>query len=145
MEFGLANIDESAEMLQKMYSKLTNPKPLLFNYQFVTSILIMVADINRTSTPAFYQNAPLAALNGLSVNEFTQRQEYISKLKTRIKDVGCIQLAKVFTKHWEDWAWFEDFILIKLVLLHGFTNFNDIVSDDLWLLTTAKPTFLQIY
>jgi hypothetical protein len=32
MEFGLANIDESGEMLQKMYAKLSDPKPLLFNF-----------------------------------------------------------------------------------------------------------------
>jgi hypothetical protein len=32
MEFGLANIDDSGEMLQKMYAKLSDPKLLLFNF-----------------------------------------------------------------------------------------------------------------
>ena len=90
MEFGLANIDDSGEMLQKMYAKLSDPKLLLFNFQFVRSILLMVADINRPSTPTFYKTAPLAALHGWSVAEFAKRQEEITQLKNRVKDVGCI-------------------------------------------------------
>lgn len=73
MEFGLANIDESGEMLQKMYAKLSDPKPLLFNFQFVRSVLLLVADINRPSTSEFYKNAPLAVLHGWSVADFAQR------------------------------------------------------------------------
>ena len=78
MEFGLANIDESSEMLQKMYAKLSDPKPLLYNFQFVRSILLMIADINRASTPVFYKMAPLAALHGWSVSDFAKRQEEIT-------------------------------------------------------------------
>ena len=132
MEFGLANIDESGDMLQKMYAKLNDAKPLLFNYQFVRSILLMVADINRPTTPSFYKNAPLAALHGWSVLEFAQRQIEITHLKNRVRDVGCIQLGKVFTRHFKDWAWFEDFLLIKLLLIHGFTNLDEVISDELW-------------
>jgi len=142
MEFGLANIDESGDMLQKMYSKLSDPKPLLFNFQFVRSILLLVADISRPNTPAFYKNAPLAALHGWSVSDFAQRQIEITQLKNRVRDVGCIQLSKVYTRHLEDWAWFEDFLLIKLLLQHGFTNLDEVISDDLWQLAAAKPNFL---
>lgn len=132
MEFGLANIDESGEMLQKMYAKLSDPKPLLFNFQFVRSILLMIADINRASTPTFYKVAPLAALHGWSVADFAKRQEEITRLKNRVKDVGCIQISKVYTRHSEDWAWFEDFLLIKLLLQHGFTNLDDVIADEIW-------------
>ena len=92
----------------------------------------MVADVNRPNTPPFYKVAPLAALHGWSVAEFAKRQNEITQLKNRVKDVGCIQLNKVYTRHPEDWAWFEDFLLIKLLLQHGFTNLDDVISDDLW-------------
>lgn len=65
-------------MLQKMYAKLSDPKPLLYNLKFVRGVLLLVADINREETPAFYKVAPLAALHGWSVEEFARRQAEIT-------------------------------------------------------------------
>jgi hypothetical protein len=72
MEFGLRQVQESEEMLFLIYSKRPYLEPLIFNLQFVQSVLAMVAEIESSNNESL-KSTPLDVLHSLSVNNFVER------------------------------------------------------------------------
>ena len=131
MEFGLRQVQESEEMLFLIYSKRPYLEPLIFNLQFVQSVLAMITEI-KSSKNETLKSTPLDVLHSLSVNNFVERQTNLEKLKLRVADVGCMPLGRIFKTETRMWSWFEDFLLIKLVLRHGYSNLDDVIDDPIW-------------
>lgn len=77
-------------------------------------------------------------LRGVNVNDFIERQSNLGKLKRRVADVGCMPLGRIFKTETRMWSWFEDFLLIKLVLRHGYSYLDDVIDDPIWQLCTPR-------
>jgi len=137
MEFGLRQVHESEEMLYLIYSKKPFLEPLIFNLQFVQSVLAMVTEIQSSKNETL-KSTPLDVLRGVNVNDFIERQSNLGKLKRRVDDVGCMPLGRIFKTETRMWSWFEDFLLIKLVLRHGYSYLDDVIDDPIWQLCTPR-------
>ena len=137
MEFGLRQVHESEEMLYLIYSKKPFLEPLIFNLQFVQSVLAMVTEIQSSKNETL-KSTPLDVLRGVNVNDFIKRQSNLGKLKRRVDDVGCMPLGRIFKTETRMWSWFEDFLLIKLVLRHGYSYLDDVIDDPIWQLCTPR-------
>lgn len=137
MEFGLRQVHESEEMLYLIYSKKPFLEPLIFNLQFVQSVLAMVTEIQSSKNETL-KSTPLDVLRGVNVNDFIERQSNLGKLKRRVADVGCMPLGRIFKTETRMWSWFEDFLLIKLVLRHGYSYLDDVINDPIWQLCTPR-------
>lgn len=137
MEFGLRQVHESEEMLYLIYSKKPFLEPLIFNLQFVQSVLAMVTEIQSSKNETL-KSTPLDVLRGVNVNDFIERQSNLGKLKRRVADVGCMPLGRIFKTETRMWSWFEDFLLIKLVLRHGYSYLDDVIDDPIWQLCTPR-------
>ncbi len=85
-----------------------------------------------SSENLYLKTLPLDILFNFSVQEYLQRQESLSRLKRRVQDVGCMPLGKIFKTETMMWSFFEDFLLIKLVLRHGYSSMNDTIDDPAW-------------
>ena len=137
MEFGLRQVHESEEMLYLIYSKKPFLEPLIFNLQFVQSVLAMITEIQSSKNETL-KSTPLDVLRGVNVNDFIERQSNLGKLKRRVADVGCMPLGRIFKTETRMWSWFEDFLLIKLVLRHGYSYLDDVIDDPIWQLCTPR-------
>jgi len=118
-------------MLYLIYRKRPYLEPLIFNLQFVLGVLDLVNEIESLKDEAL-KSTPLDVLMGVNVIDFVERQSNLAKLKLWVTDVGCMPLGKIFKKETRMWSWFEDFLLIKLVLWHGFSYLGDVVDDNIW-------------
>ena len=137
MEFGFRQVHESEEMLYLIYSKKPFLEPLIFNLQFVQSVLAMITEIQSSKNETL-KSTPLDVLRGVNVNDFIERQSNLGKLKRRVADVGCMPLGRIFKTETRMWSWFEDFLLIKLVLRHGYSYLDDVIDDPIWQLCTPR-------
>lgn len=112
----------------------------------------MVKEISKSKSEDL-KTMQLDVLHDLSVNEFIDRQNAITKLKQRVSEVGSMPLGRIFKAETRMWSWFEDFLLIKLLLRHGYSNLNDVIDDQIWQLCTPRlltdhngcPSFIEVF
>ena len=97
----------------------------------------MVTEIQSSKNETL-KSTNLDVLRGVNVNDFIERQSNLGKLKHRVADVGCMPLGRIFKTETRMWSWFEDFLLIKLVLRHGYSYLDDVIDDPIWQLCTPR-------